>query len=84
MNAGAWHVRISPSIFWLYSLVARCPERGGVAELKVYRNEGHILSRLENQIDAYRLAATFEARLEHPFDQLNVDGFGHVRVEAGG
>jgi len=24
------------------------------------------------------------ASLEHPLDQLNVDGFGHVRVEAGG
>ncbi len=49
----------------------RCPEeesqqvvdairkRGGVVELKVYANEGHGFSRLENQIDAYRRAANF-------------------------
>jgi dipeptidyl aminopeptidase/acylaminoacyl peptidase len=49
----------------------RCPEEesqqvvdavkknGGSAELKVYKNEGHGFSRVENQIDAYRRVAEF-------------------------
>jgi len=49
----------------------RCPEeeaqqvldaikkRHGTVELKVYENEGHGFSRLENQIDAYRRVANF-------------------------
>jgi len=49
----------------------RCPEeeaqqvldaikkRGGTVELKVYENEGHGFSRVENQIDAYRRVANF-------------------------
>ena len=49
----------------------RCPEeesqqvvdaikkRGGVVELKVYENEGHGFSRVENQIDAYKRVANF-------------------------
>ncbi len=34
-------------------------KRGGVAELKIYENEGHGFSRVENQIDAYRRVAEF-------------------------
>jgi len=34
-------------------------KRGGVVELKVYANEGHGFSRVENQIDAYRRVADF-------------------------
>lgn len=34
-------------------------KRGGVVELKVYENEGHGFSRVENQIDAYRRVANF-------------------------
>jgi len=49
----------------------RCPEeeaqqvldaikkRHGTVELKVYENEGHGFSRVENQIDAYRRVANF-------------------------
>jgi dipeptidyl aminopeptidase/acylaminoacyl peptidase len=34
-------------------------KRGGVAEYKIYEDEGHGFSRLENQIDAYKRAANF-------------------------
>jgi len=34
-------------------------KRGGVAEHKVYENEGHGFSRVENQIDAYKRVADF-------------------------
>ena len=34
-------------------------KRGGFAELKVYENEGHGFSRVENQIDAYKRVADF-------------------------
>jgi len=34
-------------------------KRGGVAEYKVYENEGHGFARLENQIDAYKRVADF-------------------------
>lgn len=34
-------------------------KRGGVAELKVYENEGHGFARIENQIDAYTRVANF-------------------------
>jgi dipeptidyl aminopeptidase/acylaminoacyl peptidase len=34
-------------------------KRGGVAEYKVYENEGHGFARVENQIDAYRRVADF-------------------------
>jgi dipeptidyl aminopeptidase/acylaminoacyl peptidase len=34
-------------------------KRGGVAEFKVYENEGHGFSKVENQIDAYRRVADF-------------------------
>ena len=33
--------------------------RAGVAELKIYENEGHGFSKLENQIDAYKRVADF-------------------------
>jgi len=34
-------------------------KRGGVAEYKIYENEGHGFARVENQIDAYQRAADF-------------------------
>ncbi|MGA9642521.1 MAG: S9 family peptidase [Terriglobales bacterium] len=34
-------------------------KRGGVVEYKVYENEGHGFSRVENQIDAYKRVADF-------------------------
>lgn len=34
-------------------------KRGGVVDFKVYENEGHGFSRVENQIDAYKRAAEF-------------------------
>jgi dipeptidyl aminopeptidase/acylaminoacyl peptidase len=34
-------------------------KRGGVAEYKVYENEGHGFARVENQIDAYNRVADF-------------------------
>ena len=34
-------------------------KRGGVAEFKVYENEGHGFSKVENQIDAYKRVADF-------------------------
>ncbi|HEX7285327.1 MAG TPA: S9 family peptidase [Candidatus Angelobacter sp.] len=34
-------------------------KRGGVAELKVYENEGHGFAKIENQIDAYTRVAEF-------------------------
>ncbi len=34
-------------------------QRGGVAEYKVYENEGHGFARVENQIDAYRRVSDF-------------------------
>ena len=34
-------------------------KRGGVAEYKIYENEGHGFSRVENQIDAYNRVADF-------------------------
>ena len=34
-------------------------KRGGIAEYKVYENEGHGFARVENQIDAYRRVSDF-------------------------
>ena len=34
-------------------------KRGGVVELKIYENEGHGFSKVENQIDAYKRVADF-------------------------
>ena len=34
-------------------------KNGGVAELKIYENEGHGFARVENQIDAYKRVAEF-------------------------
>ncbi|HET7871482.1 MAG TPA: S9 family peptidase [Terriglobales bacterium] len=34
-------------------------KRGGVAELKIYENEGHGFAKVENQIDAYTRVAEF-------------------------
>ena len=34
-------------------------KRGGTVEYKIYENEGHLLARVENQIDAYKRVANF-------------------------
>jgi dipeptidyl aminopeptidase/acylaminoacyl peptidase len=34
-------------------------KRGGVAKLKIYEDEGHSFSRIENQIDAYQRVSDF-------------------------
>jgi dipeptidyl aminopeptidase/acylaminoacyl peptidase len=34
-------------------------KRGGIAQLKIYENEGHAFSRVENQIDAYQRVSDF-------------------------
>jgi dipeptidyl aminopeptidase/acylaminoacyl peptidase len=42
---------------------------GGVAEAKIYKDEGHGFARRENEIDAYqRVAAFLRAHLLHPGD----------------
>jgi dipeptidyl aminopeptidase/acylaminoacyl peptidase len=43
-------------------------KNGGSAELKVYKNEGHGFSRVENQIDAYRRVAGFLKAKAPPAD----------------
>jgi dipeptidyl aminopeptidase/acylaminoacyl peptidase len=40
-------------------VVEAIKKRGGVAEAKVYENEGHGFARVENQIDAYQRVADF-------------------------
>ena len=40
-------------------VVEAIKKRGGVAEYKIYENEGHGFSKVENQIDAYRRVADF-------------------------
>ena len=40
-------------------VVEAVKKRGGVAEYKIYENEGHGFARVENQIDAYKRAAEF-------------------------
>jgi dipeptidyl aminopeptidase/acylaminoacyl peptidase len=40
-------------------VVDEVKKRGGVAEYKVYENEGHGFARVENQIDAYRRVTNF-------------------------
>src|SRR6266542_44743 len=40
-------------------VAAAVKKRGGMAILKVYENEGHGFSRVENQIDAYQRVADF-------------------------
>ena len=40
-------------------VVEAIKKRGGVAEYKVYENEGHGFSKVENQIDAYKRMADF-------------------------
>ena len=58
----------------------RCPEeesrqvadaikkRGGVVDLKVYEDEGHGFSRIENQIDAYKRVSNFLKKYVPPAD----------------
>jgi dipeptidyl aminopeptidase/acylaminoacyl peptidase len=43
-------------------------KRGGVAEYKIYENEGHGFARVENQIDAYKRVADFLKALVPPAD----------------
>jgi dipeptidyl aminopeptidase/acylaminoacyl peptidase len=40
-------------------VVEAIKRRGGVAEYKIYENEGHGFSKVENQIDAYKRVADF-------------------------
>ena len=40
-------------------VVEEVKKRGGVAEYKIYENEGHGFARVENQIDAYRRVTNF-------------------------
>ena len=40
-------------------MVDAIKKRGGVVEFKVYENEGHGFSRVENQIDAYQRVSDF-------------------------
>jgi len=40
-------------------VVEAIKKRGGVAEAKIYENEGHGFARVENQIDAYQRVADF-------------------------
>jgi dipeptidyl aminopeptidase/acylaminoacyl peptidase len=42
-----------------HQVVDAVKKRGGVIELKVYENEGHGFSKVENQIDAYKRVADF-------------------------
>ena len=41
-------------------------KRNGVAELKVYENEGHGFAKIENQIDAYTRVAEFLKKYAEP------------------
>ncbi len=41
-------------------------KRGGVAELKVYENEGHGFAKMENQIDAYTRVVNFLKKYAEP------------------
>jgi dipeptidyl aminopeptidase/acylaminoacyl peptidase len=34
-------------------------KNGGIAQLKIYENEGHVFARVENQIDAYQRVSDF-------------------------
>ncbi|MBV9087543.1 MAG: S9 family peptidase, partial [Acidobacteriaceae bacterium] len=43
-------------------------KRGGVAELKIYDDEGHGFSRVSNQIDAYSRVAAFLKKYVPPAD----------------
>jgi dipeptidyl aminopeptidase/acylaminoacyl peptidase len=40
-------------------VVEAIKKRGGVVDYKVYENEGHGFSRVDNQIDAYKRVADF-------------------------
>jgi acetyl esterase/lipase len=55
-------------------------KRGGVAELKVYENEGHGFAKIENQIDAYTRVANFLKKYAEPAKcGCNIYGAGHHR-----
>ena len=47
-------LRRKPCRWW-----TRSRETGGVAEYKIYENEGHGFARVENQIDAYKRVSEF-------------------------
>jgi dipeptidyl aminopeptidase/acylaminoacyl peptidase len=40
-------------------VAAAIKKKGGVVQLKIYENEGHQFSRVENQIDAYQRVSDF-------------------------
>jgi dipeptidyl aminopeptidase/acylaminoacyl peptidase len=40
-------------------VVEAVKKQGGVADYKIYENEGHGFARVENQIDAYKRASDF-------------------------
>jgi dipeptidyl aminopeptidase/acylaminoacyl peptidase len=43
-------------------------KNGGIAEYKIYENEGHGFSRVENQIDAYKRVSDFLQAHVRPAD----------------
>lgn len=47
-------------------VVQAVKKRGGVAELKVYENEGHGFAKVENQIDAFTRVADFLKKYAEP------------------
>ena len=49
-------------------VVEAVKKNGGIAEYKIYENEGHGFSRVENQIDAYRRVADFLQAHVRPAD----------------
>lgn len=52
-------------------VVEAIKKRGGVVELKVYENEGHGFSRIENQIDSWKRIAVFLQEHVPPPPPLN-------------
>ena len=49
-------------------VVEQVKKRGGVAEYKIYENEGHGFARVENQIDAYKRVGDFLLAHVRPAD----------------
>ncbi len=47
-------------------VVQAVKKRGGVAELKIYENEGHGFAKVENQIDAFTRVAEFLKKYAEP------------------
>ena len=40
-------------------MVEAVKKQGGIAEAKIYENEGHGFAKIENQIDAYQRVTNF-------------------------